>query len=147
MEKGSEKRTIFFENVVAVKDFVESGFFKGEGDEKVKKPIILPGSSISFKFHTGKTQALMFATMYGASKDWFFASQQPGIKLYDEQRKAMTKDVSSYVKLWDNGTKNDQTGAVESKLVMEVNGVNATQLIKLSLNYNKSSSKFTLTTQ
>ena len=51
MEKGSEKRTISFENVVAVKDFVESGFFKGEGDEKVKEPIILPGSSVSFKFH------------------------------------------------------------------------------------------------
>lgn len=145
MEKGSEKRTISFENVVAVKDFVESGFFKGEGDEKVKEPIILPGSSVSFKFHAGKTQALMFATMYGASKDWFFASQQPGIKLYDEQGKAMTGDVSSYVKLWDNGTKNDQTGAVESKPVMEVNGVNAAQLMKLSLNYNESSSEFTLT--
>ena len=87
----------------------------------------------------------MFATMYGASKDWFFASQQPGIKLYDEQGKAMTGDVSSYVKLWDNGTKNDQTGAVESKPVMEVNGVNAAQLMKLSLNYNESSSEFTLT--
>jgi len=104
MDMGFQ-RSITFENVVTPKDFVESGSFQGTGTP----PIILPGQSVSVKFSAGKTQALMFATMYGASKDWFFASQQPGIKLFDTNGNAITGDVSSSVRLWDNGTKDDTT--------------------------------------
>ena len=91
-------RTLTVENIVTPKLFVESGSFKNMGES----PIIQPGQSVSFKFKAGKGQALMFTTMYGKSKDWFFASQQPGIKLFNAQGKAMTGDVSSQVKLWDN---------------------------------------------
>ncbi len=77
----------------------------------------------------------MFATMYGASKDWFFASQQPGIKLFDNNGNAITGDVSSSVRLWDNGTKDDITGQAESKPIMQVPNVNASQLMKLNLAY------------
>lgn len=135
------QRTITFENVVTPKDFVESGSFQGTGTP----PIILPGQSVSIKFSAGKTQALMFATMYGASKDWFFASQQPGIKLFDNNGNAITGDVSSSVRLWDNGTKDDITGQTESKPIMQVANVNAAQLVKLNLAYNDVSSEFTLT--
>ncbi len=135
------QRTISFENVVTPKDFVESGSFQGTGTP----PIILPGQSVSVKFSAGKAQALMFATMYGASKDWFFASQQPGIKLFDANGNAITGDVSSSVRLWDNGSKDDTTGQVESKPIMQVPNVNASQLMKLNLAYNDVTSEFTLT--
>jgi hypothetical protein len=137
----SFQRTITFENVVTPKDFVQSGSFQGTGNP----PVIMPGQSASIKFSAGKTQALMFATMYGASKDWFFASQQPGIKLFDTNGNAITGDVSSGVLLWDNGTKDNMTGQTESKPIMQVPGVNASQLMKLNLTYDEIKSEFTLT--
>ncbi|WP_273176654.1 spondin domain-containing protein [Hoylesella pleuritidis] len=134
-------RTLTVENIVTPKLFVESGSFKNMGES----PIIQPGQSVSFKFKAGKGQALMFTTMYGKSKDWFFASQQPGIKLFNAQGKAMTGDVSSQVKLWDNGTKNDKTGASESNPIMEVKGVDASKLLNVMLSYEEPTSEFTLT--
>ena len=136
-------RTLTVENIVTPKLFVESGSFKNMGES----PIIQPGQSVSFKFKAGKGQALMFTTMYGKSKDWFFASQQPGIKLFNAQGKAMTGDVSSQVKLWDNGTKNDKTGASESNPIMEVKGVDASKLLNVMLSYEEPTSEFTLTIQ
>ncbi len=137
----SFQRTITFENVVTPKDFVQSGSFQGAGNP----PVIMPGQSASVKFSAGKTQALMFATMYGASKDWFFASQQPGIKLFDTNGTAITGDVSSSVLLWDNGTKDNMTGQTESKPIMQVPNINASQLMKLNLAYDEIKSEFTLT--
>ena len=134
-------RTLTVENIVTPKLFVESGSFKNMGES----PIIQPGQSVSFKFKAGKGQALMFTTMYGKSKDWFFAPQQPGIKLFNAQGKAMTGDVSSQVKLWDNGTKNDKTGASESNPIMEVKGVDASKLLNVMLSYEEPTSEFTLT--
>nr|WP_315031735.1 spondin domain-containing protein [uncultured Chryseobacterium sp.] len=146
MMDTSVQRTITFENVVTPKDFVESGeipgvtFLAAAGHK-----VILPGESQTIKFSAGKTQALMFATMYGASKDWFFASQQPGIKLFDGSGTAITGDVSSSVLLWDNGSKDDVTGQPQSKPIMQVPNVNASQLVKLKLAYDDTSSVFTLT--
>ncbi|MGO1650718.1 MAG: spondin domain-containing protein [Sphingobacterium sp.] len=73
--------TFTVENVTEVKDFVQSDTFKGAGDP----PVVSPGQSVSIKFNAGKGQHLAFATMYGASKDWFFAPENPGLKLYDDQ--------------------------------------------------------------
>ncbi|MET3536572.1 spondin domain-containing protein [Chryseobacterium limigenitum] len=140
MEMPSTEKTITFENVVTPKDFVQSGSFQGTG-----APIITPGQSVSIKFSAGKAQSLMFATMYGASQDWFFASQQPGIKLFDNNGNAITGDVSSQVLLWDNGTKDNTSGQVESKPIAQVPGVNASQLMKLNLAFDDVSSEFTLT--
>lgn len=137
----SSQRTITFENVITPKDFVQSGSFQGTG----AMPVILPGQSVSIRFSAGKAQALMFATMYGLSKDWFFASQQPGIKLFDTNGKAITGDVSSSVLLWDNGTKDNISGQTESKPITMVPNVDATKLMKLNLDYNEISSEFTLT--
>lgn len=136
---------ISFENVLEPKDFVESGTFVGMGGPGVDAPVVLPGSSISFKFHAGKGQALTFATMYGASKDWFFAPENPGLNLYNNDGTAITGDVSSQIKLWDNGTKENMTGDAESANIMEVSGVDASKLMKLELKYMASSSEFTLT--
>ncbi|AZA61764.1 spondin domain-containing protein [Chryseobacterium indoltheticum] len=139
MESPMEK-TITFENIVTLKDFVESGSFQG-----TNTPVIMPGESVSFKFIAGKAQSLMFATMYGASKDWFFASKQPGIKLFDANGNAITGDVSSVVLLWDNGTKDNTTGAAQNNPIAQVPNVNASQLVKLNLSYDIVKSEFTLT--
>lgn len=141
----SMSSVISFENVLESKDFVESGTFVGMGGAGVDAPVVLPGSSISFKFHAGKGQALMFATMYGASKDWFFAPENPGINLYNDDGTPITGDVSSQIRLWDNGTKDNMTGTAESANIMEVEGVDASTLMSLKLEYVASSSEFTLT--
>lgn len=141
----SVSSVISFENVLEPKNFVESGAFVGMGGAGVDAPVVLPGSSISFKFHAGKGQALMFATMYGASKDWFFAPENPGLKLYSNDGTPITGDVSSQIMLWDNGTKDNMTGAAESANIMKVDGVDASKLMKLKLDYVPSSSEFTLT--
>lgn len=138
--ESSVEKTITFENVVTPKDFVESGSFQG-----TNTPVLMPGESLSFSFSAGKNQALMFATMYGASKDWFFASQQPGIKLFNDNGTAITGDVSSQVLLWDNGTKDDTTGNTENKPIAQVPNVTASNLMKLNLAYDNVTSKFTLT--
>ncbi|MCD8094341.1 MAG: spondin domain-containing protein [Bacteroides sp.] len=87
----------------------------------------------------------MFATMYGASKDWFFAPENPGINLYNDDGTPITGDVSSQIRLWDNGTKDNMTGTAESANIMEVEGVDASTLMSLKLEYVASSSEFTLT--
>lgn len=136
---------ISFENVLEPKDFVESGTFVGMGNEEVNAPVILPGQSIRFTFHAGKGQALMFATMYGASKDWFFAPENPGVQLYNNEGTPMTGDVSSQIKLWDNGTKLGMTDEAEDANIMMVPDVDASKLMKLELQYTASSSEFELT--
>ncbi len=138
-------KTIVFENITTPKHFVQSGTFQGEIDPKTKLPLILPGQNVSFKFNAGKGQALMFATMYGASKDWFFASRQPGIQLFDEKGKAITGDVSQYITLWDNGTKHNETGAPESMPIMTVKNIKPSELMKVTLAYEEAASEFTIT--
>ena len=110
MKHVEEQRTFSVENVMTPKKFVQSGSFKGEGTP----PVVMPGQSVNFRFNAGKGQSVMFVTMYGKSKDWFFAPANPGIMLFDSKGKAMTGDVSSQIKLWDNGTKDNMTGEAES---------------------------------
>lgn len=134
------QRTITFENLSVPKDFVESGSFSEANNIE-----IFPGQSTTINFSAGKTQSLMLATMYGASKDWFFASKQPGIKLFDDNGNAIIGDVSSEILLWDNGTKNNTTGAIENNPVQLVEGINASKLMRAQLDFNKVTSVFTLT--
>lgn len=66
--------TITFENVTAVKNYVQSGTFDAAQ----------PGGTTTIVFNAGKGQTLMFATMYGYSNDLFFAPENPGLKLYND---------------------------------------------------------------
>lgn len=150
--------TITIENVLDSKPLVQSGTFKGSGTP----PVILPGQSTSFSFSAAKNQRLTFATMYGWSNDLFFAPENPGIKLYNDDGSPITGDVSSQIKLWDNGTRVNQApgaavvhpGSAEPtpKNIKEVNGMDdygntylaASKLMQLSLAYNGNST-FTIT--
>ena len=133
--KSKMERTITFENIITPKEFSQSGTFKG----------IKPGESVSITFSAGKTQRLMFTTMFANSYDWFFASKQPGIKLFDDNGNAITGDVSSQLTVWDNGTKDEITGTPEDK-VIETRGnvLKVRELMKDELSYNESTSVFTL---
>lgn len=155
---ATQSSTITIENVLDSKPLVESRTFKGTGTPA----LILPGQSVSFTFSAAKNQHLTFATMYGWSNDLFFAPANPGISLYHDDGSPITGDVSSQVKLWDNGTRVNQapganvthpgTAETMQKNIKEVNGTDdygntypaASELMKLSLEYN-GNSNFTIT--
>lgn len=157
MDMGMNKPyTLKVENVLQLKTLVQSGTFKGNGTP----PVILPGQSTWFEFSAGKGQTIHFATMYGWSNDLFFAPANPGIALYDESGQPMQGNVSSQIKLWDNGSKinqapgsnNPHNSANQNGVVMEVKGTDAQgfsylpaqQLVKAELTY-KSNAVFRLT--
>jgi len=156
-DKQIGNAVITVENVAKEKDFVQSGTFKMTGSQ----PVVLPGQSVSVTFYAGRGQALMFATMYGYSNDVFFAPENPGIKLFDDNGNAVTGNVSSQVKLWDNGTRVNQVpgtevehpGTAEARNVTMINGtdaqgntyVAASELMDVTLAYASATSQFTLT--
>ncbi|WPV68086.1 spondin domain-containing protein [Chitinophaga sp. LS1] len=153
-----QSNTITIENVLDSKPLVESGTFKGTG----APPVILPGQSVSFTFSAAKNQRLTFSTMYGWSNDLFFAPENPGIKLYNDDGTPITGDVSTQIKLWDNGTRVNQapgmnvthpgTAVTTPQNIKEVMSTDdygntylpASSLIKVSLAYSGNST-FTAT--
>lgn len=143
--------TISIENVVSMKEFVQSGTFGS----------ILPGETVSIQFNAGKDQRLMFAMMYSYSNDLFFAPENPGLELFNSEGVAMEGDVSAKIHMWDNGTRvNEQPGpnvthpgTAEAGNIRKVETQDAqgnlyrpaSELVKLNLAYNETTSQFTLT--
>jgi hypothetical protein len=148
--------TLTVENVLQSQPLVESGSFQGAGSPA----LIHPGESTTINFSAAKGEALSFATMYGWSNDLFFAPANPGILVYDKNGNPIEGDVSSQIKLWDNGTRVNQKpgatvnhpGIADTMNIAEVNGADAqgnsylpaSQLVKATLKYN-GNSRFTLT--
>ena len=150
--------TITIENVLDSKPLVESGTFKNSG----ASPVIMPNESLSFQFSAAKGQALSFVSMYGWSNDLFFAPANPGIKLYQDNGTPIEGDVSTQLKLWDNGTRINQvpgatvshpgTAETTPKNITEVSGTDAqgntyaaaSTLMKATLHY-EGNSTFTFT--
>lgn len=155
---GGMSSTITIENVLDARPLVESGTFKQEG----ASPLIMPGTSVSIRFSAAKGQALSFTTMYGWSNDLFFAPANPGIALYKDDGTPIEGDVSQQVRLWDNGTRINQSpgaavthpGTAENTTqnITEVTGTDAqghsyapaSSLMKAGLHY-EGNSTFTLT--
>src|SRR3546814_39423 len=158
MDPATSESTITIENVLDSKPLVQSGTFENTG----AAPVVMPGESISIQFYAAKGQAVSFATMYGLSNDLFFAPENPGIALYDDEGMPIEGDVSGHIKLWDNGTRINEKpgpdashpGMTESapKGVMEISGMDAqgnsyaaaSSLMHATLAY-EGSSMFTLT--
>lgn len=154
----AQKKTITVSNVLDSRPLVESGTFQGTGTPA----LILPGQSTTISFSAAKGEAVTFATMYGWSNDLFFAPANPGIAVYDAQGTPIEGDVSSQIKLWDNGTRINQApganvnhpGTADTKNIAEVKGTDAqgntylaaSSLVKATLKYNGNST-FTLTLQ
>lgn len=70
-----------------------------------------PGDAFEVAFTAAKGQRLSFASMFGASNDWFIAPEAKGLALFDNGV-AVTGDVTDRVFLWDVGTEVDEEPAV-----------------------------------
>jgi len=148
---ASSTKTITIENVLDSRPLVQSGKFQGAGS----LALILPGQNVTIRFSAAKGEAISFATMYGWSNDLFFAPANPGILVYDASGNPIEGDVSSQVKLWDNGTRINQApgaavshpGVAETKSITEVTGTDAqgnaylpaSALVKATLKYDGNS--------
>lgn len=148
---------ISFENVISMKEFVRSGTFAGSSTDG----IIMPGQSATITFSAAKGQYLMFATMYAYSNDLFFAPENPGLQLFQSDGTPITGDVSDKMHLWDNGTRiNEQPsaevvhpGTAQDGVITKIETQDAqgnlyrdaSELVKLNLSFDTTTSVFTLT--
>ncbi|MGE0399224.1 MAG: spondin domain-containing protein [Kofleriaceae bacterium] len=71
-----------------------------------------PGNAYEYTVTALPGDHLSFATMFGMSNDWFFATRPDGIALFDELGEPMRGDVSGDVALYDAGTEIDQEPAI-----------------------------------
>lgn len=94
--------TVTVENTFEGKEYYNFGTTEG---------LITPGTSQVFSFNAGKGHYLSFATMFVQSNDLFYAPNDDGIALYDDQGNALTGDITSSFYLWDAGTEvNEEPG-------------------------------------
>lgn len=104
--------TITFENVLDSKPLVQSGAFQN----KSSSPLIMLGEIITFRFSAARGQAISFDTMYRWSSDLFFAPDNLGKSLNQEDGTTIQGDVSSQVKLWDDGVDVTVIGYISSSI-------------------------------
>ena len=71
-----------------------------------------PGNAYEYAITALPGDHLSFATMFGMSNDWFFATRPDGIALFDELGEPMRGDVSRDIALYDAGTEIDQEPAI-----------------------------------
>ncbi|MEM8863767.1 MAG: spondin domain-containing protein, partial [Chloroflexota bacterium] len=69
---------------------------------------LLPGRVYQTEVYGLPGDRVSFATMFVQSNDWFFAPNELGIPLYNEDGTAKNGDVTAYVSLWDSGTEIDE---------------------------------------
>ncbi|WP_319500801.1 spondin domain-containing protein [uncultured Draconibacterium sp.] len=138
----AEMYTITVENVSVPYHYFEAGaeFGVTGGDAT---PPAHPGETITVHFHAGPSHKLSFASMYGASNDWFYAPADDGIELFPGGS-ALEGDITNMVYLWDAGTEVDgsTTDEEESNPIGMVSTTE--ENIEVILDYN-GESMFTLT--
>lgn len=135
--------TVTVENVSTPYDYFEAGaeFGVTGGDGA---PPAHPGETITVHFHAGRSHKLSFASMYGASNDWFYAPEGGGISLFSGTT-PLEGDITGLIGLWDAGTEVDGSGnpgTPESNPVVPV--LTAEENIQVLLAYD-GTSMFTLT--
>jgi hypothetical protein len=130
---------ISINNISSAPEFSSSGAFNTP--EGATEPgVLTPGSSYKFNINAAPGSKLSIATMYVQSNDLFYAPDEMGIPLFDENGMPMSGDVTSYIMLWDAGTEVNQepgvgmdqaprqagpdTGADENGVVQPIDAVN-----------------------
>lgn len=73
---------------------------------------LLPGEAYVFTVTAAPGDKLSFATMFGASNDWFAAPAPGGIALFDADGKPVSGDVTGELSLWNAGTEQDEEPGV-----------------------------------
>jgi hypothetical protein len=140
--------TVTVENVSTPFDYFAAGaeFGVTGGDET---PPAHPGETITVHFHAGPSHKLSFASMYGASNDWFYAPSDGGIMLFANDGTPLYSnvdaDITSMIYLWDAGTEVDGStmDEMESESVAMV--PTAEENIQVLLAFDGTNNMFTLT--
>ena len=126
MELNSADFTVTIENVVTPKPIFESGVFAVPMGKSEPAPLF-PGDAYEFEINAGPHvlpgdggTRLSFVTMFVQSNDLFFAPNEEGIALYDENGLPICGDgpvdVTDQIYLWDAGTEvNEKTGGPNQK--------------------------------
>jgi len=138
--------TVIVKNVSTPFEYFAAGAVTIPDGEAEAGPA-LQGQSFTVSFHAGPGHKLSFATMYGASNDWFYAPDDEGIALFDSNKNPLftntEEDITDMVHLWDAGTEVD--GSMDS---MESNPIelvsNTEENLQAFLTYDNVS-MFTLT--
>ena len=106
--------TVTVENV-----FQENDYFTAGATDAIP-----PGGSTTISFRAGQGHYLQLATMYVASNDLFFAPEDEGLALYDDNGDALTGDITSSFILWDAGTEVNEEPGVGPNQPMNQSGPN-----------------------
>ena len=69
---------------------------------------IFPGDAYEFEFTAPVGSRLLLATMFVQSNDWFYATGESGLELYNSDGTEVTEDVTSEFSLYDAGTEADE---------------------------------------
>ncbi|RKH04579.1 hypothetical protein D7X32_10540 [Corallococcus carmarthensis] len=109
-DPSSRRFRVRIENVAPFQQ-LKSGRFDTKLSGTSPGPLA-PGDTYEFSFTAGLNHRLSFATMFGASNDWFFGTEPQGIPLYSSDGQPLTGNITSRVVLWDAGTEVDEEPAV-----------------------------------
>ena len=71
-----------------------------------------PGQAYEIDLRGLPGDRVSFATMFGMSDDWFFATKPEGIALFDAWGMPNSGDVSERIAIYDAGTEVDQEPAI-----------------------------------
>ena len=71
-----------------------------------------PGGAYELTIEAVPGDRLSFATMFGMSNDWVFATRPEGIALFDTQDRPVRGDVGDAIAIYDAGTEIDQELAI-----------------------------------
>lgn len=126
MDLAKADFTVTIENVVIPKPIFQSGLFVIPVGGSGPAPIF-PGDAYEFEIDAGPVvlpgdggTRLSFVTMFVQSNDLFFAPDEEGIALYNEDGTSICAsgpvDVTDQIDLWDAGTEvNEATGGPNQK--------------------------------
>lgn len=127
-------------------------------------PLTTTGQTFTVDFKATKGTYLSFANMFAQTNDWFFATEDTGVKLWDGDT-PKTGDISNYVRVFDAGTEEDEnfltdfpstmytapnqtaanTGPADDNTSVRDTDRNILNYLTASLAYNSSNKYFTLT--
>lgn len=99
------------ENIGQAYNYTASGFFNTPVDANSPAPIG-PGQKYAFSFDAAPGARLSFVSMFVPSNDLFFAPDEQGIALWDDNGNPIDGDVTDQIALWDAGTEVNQEPGV-----------------------------------
>ncbi|HKJ46612.1 MAG TPA: spondin domain-containing protein [Balneolales bacterium] len=105
--KVNSRFKVTIQNTSMAYDAIKSGAFTTPVGQSNAGPI-LPGQSFEFSFTAPVGARLSLATMFVQSNDWFYATGEQGMPLYNSDGTKITGDVTSQLSLYDAGTEADQ---------------------------------------